>query len=146
MDKAVATDTVLWFLLAKHLWKITPRITLLLQLKWYTFFPYMFHHSLYFRSDDSSLHYCFCICIALIGSFRVITSIWNWQILFLTTYRFVSSLPAFFLSFLPPFFPSTLLSLIPPPHLPQSQVVLFFIFTAVQLYREWAGGFCSLYC
>lgn len=73
LDKAIVTNPALWFLLAKHFWKFIAGIISLLKLKWHTFFPYMFHHSLYFRSDDSSLHYCFCISIALIGAFWGIT-------------------------------------------------------------------------
>lgn len=70
---AIVTNTVLWFLLAEHFLKIISGIILLLKLKWHTFFPYMLQYSLYFRSDDSSLHYCFCISIALIGSFGDVT-------------------------------------------------------------------------
>lgn len=70
----------------------------------------MFHHSLYFRSDDSSLRYCFCISIALIGSFGDITVYMELTNAISNNIQ-VCSLP------LPPS--------LSPPHFSQSQVVSF---------------------
>lgn len=79
----------------------------------------MFHHSLYFRSDDSSLRYCFCISIALIGSFGDITVYMELTNAISNNIQ-VCSLP------LPPSL-SPLHSLLSPPHLSQSHVVSFFL-------------------
>lgn len=119
---ATVTDTVLWFLLAKHFGKIVSGIILLLKLKWHTFFPCMFQHSLCFRSDDSSPHYCFCISIALIWSFGGITVYMELANAISSDIQLPSSLPSFLLS--PP---APRLSLLSLPHLPQPQVVSFFL-------------------